>query len=462
MKKMIIAIIVLLILSAGSLTAFFAVKKSHDKEAEKAAEIAADYMLFRFNSDNITNVTISADGRDYSAERDLSTTEIVWNLVNVEEFKADSEYFQNVCTYLSDLTAETDYGEATDENKSMYGLDDPIKITASDGTNEYVIYVGDPSPTGEYYYVMTGNKSKIYAINSLYGSVLKTSRTMMKSKDLVVYGDDEVSSVKIIRGGETAVDLNLDINSNTWTLPDDYSLLTVDDSAVTAMITLITRTEVQSFYDENLQDLSKYGFDNPYAELIVSAKDGRTSKRLFSYYGNDTDTYVYVLFEETGQVATFYAGDNDYIKKTPRDFIVDEVYNMNLMNVDTVQISYNGRSDLFTVDNESSSVSMNGTDLKEYGSDAYDSFSMMYNSIVFVTYSTVDVSAQPEYTDPILSCDFRLADGSAMLYELIPYSDTDCAVFMNGEFTGGFVSLDSITGKNTLSALYDKFIGIVG
>ena len=144
MKKMIIALIVLAVLAAGSLTAFFIAKGKHDRNNQEAADRAADYQLFSFDSDSITDLTLELEDGIYHAVQ----TEGKWASAD-PDFKMNASYLQGICTYLCDLTAEKDYGEATDSKKTEYGLDNPTVITASDGSEEYKIYVGNASPTGD-------------------------------------------------------------------------------------------------------------------------------------------------------------------------------------------------------------------------------------------------------------------------------------------------------------------------
>lgn len=459
MKKMLIAVIILVILSAGSLTAFFIFKNRQDKKSAEKAEQAADYELFSFDSDLINKVSFSCPDGNYTAE--LSDGE--WVLADSDEFTLNPSYVQNVCTYMSTLTAETDFGEADDEKKAMYGLDEPIVITATDGTSEYTVYVGDPSPTGDVYYVMTDGKSKVYAIDTLYGSVLKTSRLMMKDKHIVPYDDNEIERIQVLKDGETVYDLSHNSEDDTWSLSDEYSLLAIDKTEVTSMINIMTRIEVINFYDENLGDYSKYGFDQPVAELIVTGSDGKTYKRLFSYFGKDSSTYSYVLFEESGQVATYYKGDVDFIEDIPLEFLVKEICFVNSSDITGFDFTYSGRTDVFSLNNDDGTVMANGVSVSDAGSEAVTAYSNFFTALTGIEIESTDVSVSPEKSEPLLCAVYHFSDGTDKTLELCDTGDGESFyAFINGSYSGAIVSTDDITGKNSVSQFYDELTGLIG
>ena len=215
MKKVIIAAVALLIVAGGSFGAFLVVKNKSDKETEKQVSELADNVLFSFDSDSITEINFDCPDGQYKA---VVNDDGDWKLDN-REFSLDQTYMDALLTLVSDFTAETNYGEADSSKKSMYGLENPSEtITLSDGTNNYKIYVGNISPTNDYYYIMVEGKNKVYTVDSIQGSVLKASRLMIKSKDLIPYKDiDKVYPT--ISGTQY-----LAIFSNTWLYDTDIDM----------------------------------------------------------------------------------------------------------------------------------------------------------------------------------------------------------------------------------------------
>ena len=182
MKKPIIALIILLIIAGGSVGALMAVKNKQNKEKQHKAADVADNKLFSFDPYSVTKIVFSKGDEVYTAEKN----DDLWKLDN-EEFKLDQTYYQLICSYLSDLTADTKYGEVTDDKLKMYGLDAPDKIEVTEPSGTHTIYIGNESPTGEYYYVTVDGKNNVYAIDAERGSALKLDRLLLKDKMIVPY-----------------------------------------------------------------------------------------------------------------------------------------------------------------------------------------------------------------------------------------------------------------------------------
>ena len=194
MKKPIIILTAALILAGGSTGAFLAVKHKQDQEKSASQAQKADNVLFTINSDSIRKLEFDLSDGEYVAEKGEDG---VWKLTNRDDFELDQVYMQLICTYTSELIAEDSYGKADDSKKAMYGLDDPLTIKMTDDSRTYELYLGNESPTGEFYYVMTGDKENVYAIDSYEGSALFADRLTLKNKKLVPYGINDISKITI-------------------------------------------------------------------------------------------------------------------------------------------------------------------------------------------------------------------------------------------------------------------------
>lgn len=457
MKKILIAIISLAVIAAGSLTAFLVVKNNKDKEEQARIEAAAENNIFNFDADTITSISFSCDDGEYTAEK----SEDGWFLTGSDTFDLDQDYFLNICEYTSTLTATTNYGDVTEENKEMYGLNDPDIVSLSDGTNEYTIYVGAQSPTNEYYYVMIDGKTKVYALEALNASVLISSRMMMKDKSYIPYDDNEVYGVTLIKDGETVFDLTFDSETSMWSLPEEYSDLPIDQTNITSMITIMTRLEAQTMLDENLEDYSKYGFDEPEAEVIITGSDGSQRSHLFSYYGENTNMYTHLLYKETGQVATFYTGDVDFIEYTPKSFMTKYAFTPNKSNLSGFRIKYGEIDCDFTTDYQNSVFSCNGVSINDAGSEAASAYTDFFTAISNMEIVDIDVKAKPVADDPTLSITYRYTDDNEYLVELVPAGNERYYFILNGKYSGIIVGEEDLTGKYSISYFYKELTELI-
>lgn len=456
MKRFIIPIVALVVICIGSLTAFFIVQNKQSELAYESKLREEEYALFSFNSESINKVTFELDGDTYVAELDNSDDR--WHFTSDVEFKARHSYVQNVCTYMCNLSAVKDYGTATEESKKAYSLENPVVITASDGSNDYKIYVGGSSPTGDYYYVMTENRDKIYAIESLYGTVLRTTRDLLKDRYLIPYSDSEIENIKIRTTNDEILEFSVNPENDTWLIPDKFSGLTVSNTSVSSMVTVMMRLEAQNFFEENLTDYSLYGFDNPDGELTVTGKDGTSVKRLFSYNGDPAAEYVYVLFEESGQVAAFNAYDSDFIEDTYIEFLLEYFCNFNRSTTTGFDFTFGDAVESFTFDSETDTVNRGDVSVNDKGDAAFTAFEHFFDSLCYMDIVKLDEKASPDTSNgSVLSVNFHKTDGTDMLVELYEADDEFFYIFINGEYSGALIDRGHIYGINSVESFYKAF-----
>lgn len=459
MKKVIISVVALLIVAGGSFGAFLAVKNKSDKETKQQASELADNVLFSFDDESIKEINFECSDGQYKA---VVNDEGDWKLES-GEFALDQTYIDALLTLVSDFTAETNYGEADSSKKSMYGLENPSEtITLSDGTNNYKIYVGNISPTNDYYYIMVEGKDKVYTVDSVHGSVLKASRLMIKSKELIPYKNNEIKQITVKKDGKTVYDLTFDTESSTWSLPKEYSNLPFDQTAVTSMLTTVTRLEAQQLLEENLDDLSKYGFDKPVAEVTVKGIDGTEQNILVSDKTDENKTYSYALIEDTNQVQMYYFSDLDFVDNKPIDFLPDSTTVATMYDVTGFDLTFGDINDSFTMDIANNILKVNGKEADIKNSENSTAFQNFYNALSILIFTETDVDASPDNSELLLSAVFHVNDGTDIKIDLVDAGNDKCYVFKDDVYTGGLIDMSRITGKTSVRSFYDTFFEIAG
>lgn len=459
MKKVIISVVALLIVAGGSFGAFLAVKNKSDKETKQQASELADNVLFSFDDESIKEINFECPDGQYKA---VVNDDGDWKLES-GEFALDQTYIDALLTLVSDFTAETNYGEADSSKKSMYGLENPSEtITLSDGTKNYKIYVGNISPTNDYYYIMVDGKDKVYTVDSVHGSVLKASRLMIKSKELIPYKNNEIKQITVKKDGKTVYDLTFDTESSTWSLPKEYSNLPFDQTAVTSMLTTVTRLEAQQLLEENLDDFSKYGFDKPVAEVTVKGIDGTEQNILVSGKTDENKTYSYALIEDTNQVQMYYFSDLDFVDNKPIDFLPDSTTVATMYDVTGFDLTSGDINDSFTMDIANNILKVNGKEADIKNSENSTAFQNFYNALSILIFTETDVDASPDNSEPLLSAVFHVNDGTDIKIDLVDAGNDKCYVFKDDVYTGGLIDMSRITGKTSVRSFYDTFFEIAG
>lgn len=458
MKKIIIAMVALLVVAGGSFGAFLAVKNKSDNETKKQVSELADNALFSFDSDSITEINFDCPDGQYRAVLEDDT----WKL-DSGEFTIDQTYISALLTLVSDFTAETNFGEADSSKKAMYGLENPAEtITLTDGTNSYKIYVGNITPTNDYYYIMVEGKDKVYTVDSIQGSVLKASRMMLKAKDLIPYDNGEIQQITVRKDGKTMYDLTFDSETSTWSLPEEYSSLPFDQTAVTSMLTSLTRLEAQQMLEENLEDLSKYGFDKPVAEVTVKGLDGTEKSFLIGGKNDENRTYTYLLQEDSNQVQTYYISDLNFINYTPVHFLPDSFTSAGIYEVTGFEFTFGNNQDSFEMNMTDRTLEVNGEAIDIEKTETYTTFQNFYNSFSVLIFTDTDVEAKPDNSEPLITVVYHVNDGEDLKIDFVDAGDDKCYIFRNDVYTGGLIDMAKINGKNSVRTFYDSFCEYAG
>jgi len=451
MKKNVIALVVLMAAAGGSVGAYLAVKNKKDDETKQYQEQIADLNLFNFDAESINKIEFISSEGEYTAE----LIDSQWQLTSGDDFALDQDYINLLCTYAGELTAETSYSG----NKADYGLDDAnaTTIVLSGGGQSYTLHIGNVSPTSDYYYVSVGDKSQIYAVSSLYGSEFSTDCLMLKAKDLVPYDDYEISEIIIKKNGEITCELKYDPEAYSWSLPEEYSGLTFDNTAVTSMVNSMTRLEAEQMLDENLEDLSKYGFDDPYAEITIKGLDG-TERVITIGSAYNGGTYTNVLIGDDNQVEAYYTADLSFADKTPFDFLADTVYNPSMYEITGLDLTFGGKEYNLTLDMNESKGTFNGAEFDMNIMNVSTAFQNFYSSFTTVILSGIDIDADPALDEPLLTAVYHCSDGTDFTYQIVAGENENCYIFNDGKYTGMLLASSRLTGKNSVQSFLEKFI----
>lgn len=451
MKKIIIAVAVLAVLGGGSLGAYFVVKNNQDEKQRSESELANENVLFKFSSDDVTEVDFDCPDGEFIAVLNNGS----WQFSNTDEISPNQDYITNVVTYMCDLSAEKNFGSSEDADLAKYGLDSPITVTCRTPENDYTIYMGDPTPTNEAFYCMAEGKDKIYSIDYSYGSVLYANKELLKTKYLTGYSDSEITGFELIRNGESIYKTSLD-SDNIWHFDGEYSNLQLDSTKISSMINVLTRLQAEEFIESNLTDYSKYGFDKPHAQMKISGTDGKTHSLLFSKYGEDTN-YIYILIEESGQVSTYYTSDVYYIENNITDVAVTQIYSTYMSTVNTLDINYKGEEIHFELDSENSEYKVNGEDISDYGEDVLTNLYTMYNALSNIGFSGIEKDAEVS-GEPEITVEYHLDDDINTVMEFIPKDENLYYLKINDTYTSFTISRPTVEGDYSFIYWYRKLM----
>lgn len=457
MKRIRIAIIIMVILIAGSVGIFFAAKHTSRKNSDKAAEEAQKLVIFDFDENNTTKLTIHNEGGDY--EMTYNSTD-GWNMVSETDFQVNSNTAVYICTAMSNLTANRIIEDA---DKSKFGFDDPIKLTLTTTDSEYTLYIGDPTPTNENYYVMKEGSDNIYLIDNATGSVLCATKDSLKSEYIADFNPEDVEHFALWKGSENDDNILFSMNKTedgTWAMDKPYKDSSVYLSDISAFINNAIRDKIYTFGPEDCpeSDYAKYGFDDPQFVFEITGK-GKNIKVIFGDY-NKEGTEMYGLFPESGQVVTFEKNTVTVLGYDTASMMNKYFSSRKPEELTTVKLTVPDGTAEFGINDAENKYTFNGKEIDIDDEKLNDAYFGLLNSFNDVYFESVDRNAKPEGT-PEVTVEYTLSDteNTVVKYEYIPVPGEDSNTYWtlkNGEYTGFIVRKKVIANiSETYNAVKD-------
>ena len=443
MKKSVIALVALVVAAGGSTGAFLIVKNKNDKETQKQIEILDDNVLFSIDSESIKKITFNLPDGKYVAELGDDGT---WTLTEGGTFVLNQSKLQLITTYMANLTADKNYEEITDEKKKMYGLENPYTLTVSDGEKDYTVYIGDISPTKDYFYTMAEGKSNIYGISYDSAVSLLADKFSIVSPKITSFGDFGICGIKLEKDGETVYDLTKGEDS-AWHLPDSYSMLTLNNSRIESIITTLTRLEAQEILSVDPDKKSDYGLDKPECTLTLTNNDGSQEKILFSTKNAGAD-YINAYIDNYGFSEKYYSADASFTNYKVYDLVSDIIECASMYSINGFEFDCEYASDEFSIDNSTGILSCRGSKADLNDAEILSLFKTFYNLLAYVSISDIDTDAKPELKNPAFSAVYHLTSGEDKKIDLVPADGDKCYVFLDDEYTGTLAELSFLDSGN--------------
>ncbi len=460
MKRQIIIILSLVVLVAITFGAYLFVRSSNERKQQKEADEAAALQLVDFNSSDITGIELKTPDGDYAATLDDSGS---WEMTEDTDFNINIYYLNSIAGSLCNLSAAENIGEATEDIKKQYELDDPYVVTLSTADETRTIYTGKLTATSEYYYVMTDSSDDIFLVDADYGDYLCPNKNSLKSIYVQTNQSDPITHINLVRNGETIYDLQLQDDS-TWLMTDPIESDYVNVANITSLQTDILQLIIDKFGEEDVTeaDYATYGFDDPAYTFTFDQEDGSTTTIYALDYDVNSTNFVECLQKETGQI--FYCAANyiSLLQANTEDYLSDTVCDIDVADVTALSLQMDGEEMEMEIDEANGQYSINDIDIDELGSDAISALELFYESITSLTSDTLYITEVIPKTAAEVAVTYTLTDGSTETLELIPKDDNTYYAIRNGEYTGFLVNKSQFTTRTGVLEMYNRLKKAIG
>lgn len=423
-----------------AVAAYMGVSHNEKKNIEKQMAEELKKVVFDFDPEDIVKMNVHNSTGDYK----FDLTKDGWVITEGNQFQLSPDKFVTIATTMSTLTASRILSEELPDDLASFGLEDPMTVCLiTSDKKEHSIDIGSQVPGDDSFYARVTGGDTIYIVSKSDIEKLSSEEKDLKDKLLFdLASTDSINYIKYIKGGSIVFDLRKE--DDGWDLVTPFPQGKVNAASVKDIASQLIRAQSVTFIDEEMNDLSKFGFDNPKYQLEIGA-DSKQAKLLFGNYYDDSGAYIYVYNKTIDQIYIFETASLSFIDTETEDILVRELRNEFFGNIKSFDINVFGKK--IKIDyNYSVGGSgetrylVNNKKIDNTNEETLNVFNSLINSITGLSFSNIceDVSHSELTKEPDASIVYHLKEGEDYVLEFIEKSDEENMYYIieNGNYTG--------------------------
>jgi len=309
-------------------------------EERKREEKIRSEKVLPFDSDNVEIFSIIKEKNTIALKRSGADE---WQMTKPVNAKGDSGAVSTFLSFISNLSF-TRVVEESPKNLNTFGLDTPvIKITLSTKEGETKgIRVGDNHPMGNKLYLARLNENRVLTADITKDRLDKRTYDL-RDKTILSFDISKVKKIEYTRNGEILVLKKLE---NSWQLSEGGVTAKGDANKIINLLNTIQTERIKEFIDEQPEQLTPYGLNNPKHTLKLTEQD--INKSIILSIGKKVDNGFYAkAFSENNvfliNQSLFDTINNsrlvNFMDKSLVDFETEELTNITLrMGGEIVQL----------------------------------------------------------------------------------------------------------------------------
>ncbi len=463
MKALVIGLIVMLIVAV---CAYIAVDTLKTREEQAALEEEKSLQLFDFDADSIDKVDIEVPEGNFTVENSADG----WTITDTtypHDIALNTYYINTICNYMSDLTALKKLTVSTEE-LANYGFEAYCPLTCYAGGTAYTIYLGNPSATEDYYYVMRPEDSTVYAIDFDKGEIMKGGLTYLQDPYMITWMDVNINYVRLSNKNNIIFEIEKD-DSEKWQMLEPLKRSPLNAANINSMLTSVTRLQIERFIKvaETPQDLIDYHLDNPAYQFTLKTETGETMTIDFASFKKE-DTSVYLVYEESGQIATMDIGSVAFLQTKASEIMTDKIYSPEITDVSVLDVTVDDLHFTMNMNHEESKAFFTSagfadeTEISGNTNEIQKAYHELFSSVSNLTYDSLELDAEiDKEAQPSVIFHYTLTDGTETEVTLVPVDDTYYQSFIDGEYTGKIVRRRALSGNAGVLTYHEKLIDLL-
>ena len=278
------ALIIAMICLAAAAVLYLLGVKMNQKEANSESDDSDDSLVISsVDSGQITAISYEKDGKSLSFIKEDGT----WHDAEDKKFPVNQDSLTTMTNTLGAVSATRKLEKP--EALSEYGLDSPVltvRYTASDG-KEAEFIVGDTNDAAGGAYLKISGDDAVYLVSSDFADSFNSDIYQLADMEsFPTITSDSITDISVNSNGHT-LEIKNDSEGGQTVLENGKEQENCASSSASQFISAVTGITFKSHVEYNCKDLSKYGLDQPTADVTV---DYTTTETVSSGDSDDSES----------------------------------------------------------------------------------------------------------------------------------------------------------------------------
>ena len=257
------------------------------KTEEKKAN---EEKVFPIAEEDITGIELASPGEEINLKKDDGA----WELTAPVRTAADTGEVASLISFALDAEIQRNFGDPAESQAKLseFGLDEPVlTVTLFAGDAASRLSVGGETPEGERLYALIEHEGveTLALIDSLVLTDLDRDIRALRKKDITPFHTDDVKRFSVTRNGTTVRSER--IGEDDWIITEPVEF-TADPTEIYDVLDYVTEAEAIAFFDDEAENLDRYGLENPVITLVLTDTEGATSTLVIGDKDEGGDYYA--------------------------------------------------------------------------------------------------------------------------------------------------------------------------
>ena len=449
--------------AAVLLTVIFIIVDRNSKRNEEKAHIGEPKQLFQIDPDDVT--AISLENEEGKTVFTWNSDAVSWEITEGEKFNLNNFAVSAICNYMCTLKSLKTVAFDC-ENTGVYGFTDPITLKVysekTDKDHPYTLYVGDATPTYDAYYAMVEGSNDVYTIDYNSGTVFCSNRNSLKNRYLFDTNSSLVTYYKLMKDDKVVYEFDRDENY-TWEMkqPAPFKL---SIASMNALMDIIVRVEIQSFIEDNPEDLAKYGLDHPHTKVWLEGGSHDMPLKEEIWFGDmlssdENETQIYGYLANSGQVFAINRTETSFTEKKITELMFTSCVEIDIRDLKSVEIDmgevYDLHETLYT-DYEANQYKLGDINITAKDDENISQlFQNFYLAVSGLQFSDVDLDSKPDPDkEPAMQIIYNYKNGKKLTLDFIEKASNNYYIVQDGSYTGLTIRLNHFTSAGCVTENY--------